>query len=335
MTFLPIVDRELRAASRRWVIYWLRSGYGLLAFIVALFVFLANLDASQQRMGRDLFNALAWLSMPYCLLCGLLWTADCLSQEKREGTLGLLFLTDLKGYDVILGKLVATSLSGFYGLLATFPILAVPLLLGGITSTQFWCEILALINTFLFSLSLGMFVSVLSRQWRKAVMGTFLLLLLFTAVLPAYAGLVLYFAPAYPRGVAWALLLPSPIFAVNQTTHMSFSPLRQSNYLWSMAVIAALTLLFLALASLRVAGSWQEKPAEGWRRRWNEWRRDRTYGRPGYRLRLRRQLLHVNPFYWLASRARPRPLYWRLLAIVGVVWVLVERFTLKRCGEKD
>ena len=47
---------------------------------------------------------------------GLLGTADCVSSEKRDGTLGLLFLTDLKGYDVICGKLAANSVSVLYGL---------------------------------------------------------------------------------------------------------------------------------------------------------------------------------------------------------------------------
>ena len=68
----------------------------------------------------------------YCLLSGVWFTADCLSEEKREGTLGLLFLTDLKGYDVVLGKLVATSLNGLYAVLAAVPILALPLLMGGV-----------------------------------------------------------------------------------------------------------------------------------------------------------------------------------------------------------
>ena len=91
MTFLPIVERELRAASRRRSGYWLRSGYGLMAIIVGFFVFLANIDSPSRNIGRDMFDALGWLSMPYCLLCGIRLTADCLSQEKREGTLGLLF----------------------------------------------------------------------------------------------------------------------------------------------------------------------------------------------------------------------------------------------------
>ena len=96
--------------------------------------------------------------MGYCLAYGRRSTADCLSQEKREGTLGLLFLTDLKGHDVVLGKLVATSVRGFYGLLAVFPVLAVPLLLGGTTSGEFWRVVLVLMDTFLFSLAIGILV---------------------------------------------------------------------------------------------------------------------------------------------------------------------------------
>ncbi|HEY5909608.1 MAG TPA: ABC transporter permease subunit [Verrucomicrobiae bacterium] len=321
MTFLPIVERELRAASRRGSGYWLRSGYGLLAIIIGFFVFLANIDSPSRNIGRDMFDALGWLSMPYCLLCGIRLTADCLSQEKREGTLGLLFLTDLRGYDVILGKLVATSLSGFYGLLATFPILAVPLLLGGITSGQFWCELLVLVNTFLFSLAIGMFVSVLSRESRRAMAGTFLLLLLFTAVLPAYSGLQLYFAPGYRSELAHILLLPCPLFSLSEITHPAFGAARQNNLLWSVLVIHGLSWLFLAFASWKVADSWQDKPAEGWRRRWREWRYCRTFGNAGYRKSLRAKLLTVNAFYWLAARARPKQGYWRFLGLMALPWM--------------
>ena len=72
-------------------------------------------------------------------------TADCLSVEKREGTLGLLFLTDLRGYDVVLGKLFSTSLRSSYGLVAGFPVLALPLLLGGVTGSAFWRVVLVLL----------------------------------------------------------------------------------------------------------------------------------------------------------------------------------------------
>ncbi len=321
MTFLPIVQHELRVACRRRSAYWLRSGYGLLAIAIAFFTFLAFLDSPAQRAGVHLFRALAWLSIPYCFLCGIFCTADCVSQEKREGTLGLLFLTDLKGYDVILGKLVATSLSAFYGLLAIFPILAAPLLLGGISSGQFWCELLVLANTFLFSLATGMLVSVLSRESRRAMAATFTLMLFFAVVLPVVAILIRQFLPGYGRQVGQSLLLACPAYALQQTTRMLFVARGQTNPLWAVLVTHILTWGFLAAASWRVAGCWQERPAEGWRRRWREWRHNRTFGWPVQREQLRRQLLRVNAFYWVAARARPKPLYWRLLALVAIPWV--------------
>jgi hypothetical protein len=84
------------------------------------------------------------LAFIWCLFEGPRNTADALSEEKREGTLGLLFLTDLKGYDVVLGKLLATSLTSFYGVLAIVPPLSIPLLLGGVTvgssGAWRWCS---------------------------------------------------------------------------------------------------------------------------------------------------------------------------------------------------
>jgi len=135
MTFLPIVDRELRVTARRSSIYRVRLAVALTAMLLAGIILVVNLGAPQHQLGRHVFEGLSVLSFIYCLFSGRISTADCLSEEKREGTLGLLFLTDLKGYDVVLGKLAATSVSAFYGLLAMLPVLAVPLLLGGVTPT--------------------------------------------------------------------------------------------------------------------------------------------------------------------------------------------------------
>src|SRR5205807_7416749 len=110
-------------------------------------------------LGSGLFSVLTWLSVATTLCAGLFFTSDCLSEEKREGTLGFLFLTDLRGYDVAGGKLLATSLRGFYGLLAVLPILAITLLMGGVTGAQFWKTSLALLNALFCSLAVGLFIS--------------------------------------------------------------------------------------------------------------------------------------------------------------------------------
>src|SRR5207249_7362657 len=120
-------------------------------------------------------------SLLYALVAGRRFTADCLSSEKREGTLGLLFLTDLRGYDVVFGKLAATSLSGFFGLLALVPVLALPMMMGGVSWQEVWRIVLVLVNTFWFSLAVGIFVSALARDARKAFGANFSLLLLIIA----------------------------------------------------------------------------------------------------------------------------------------------------------
>src|SRR5882762_4511324 len=139
MTFLPIVERELRVKARQKITHRFRLGGALIAMLLVMFMlFMGAAFSSPQTMGQPTFHTLAWLAFSYCLFEGARNTADCLSEEKRAGTLGLLFLTDLKGYDVVLGKFMATSLNSFYGLLAIFPPLALPILLGGVTGSEFW-----------------------------------------------------------------------------------------------------------------------------------------------------------------------------------------------------
>ena len=48
-----------------------------------------------------------------------------------------LALIEERDFDIVLGKLTASSLSSIYGLLAIFPIMGVPLLLGGVAPAEF------------------------------------------------------------------------------------------------------------------------------------------------------------------------------------------------------
>src|SRR6185295_11673395 len=137
MTLLPIVGRELRVAARRRGTYWNRTLTAFVAIALTAVLLLLATREPTKEIGKMLFSMLSGLFFLTSFLAGIRYTADCLSEEKREGTLGLLFLTDLKGYDVVFGKLVATSISSCYGVLAIVPVLAVPLLMGGITLGEF------------------------------------------------------------------------------------------------------------------------------------------------------------------------------------------------------
>src|SRR5436190_15785009 len=147
MTLFPIVERELRLAARRKSTFRIRAWTAILAIFICFISMLILWASSGRRsIGQPLFVYLTSYAFGLCLLAGVFLTADSLSEEKREGTLGLLFLTDLHGYEVVLGKFMATLLSAFYALLTLLPITGLPLLLGGVTGGEYWRTALALAN---------------------------------------------------------------------------------------------------------------------------------------------------------------------------------------------
>ncbi|MDA7657994.1 ABC transporter permease, partial [Verrucomicrobia bacterium] len=99
MSFFPIVIRELLVAARKAATYRNRFWAPLvgLGICVAVISSMQGQGVVGSAQGPWLFYALSVLGLSYSLIVGVRVTADCLSFEKRDGTLGLLFLTDLKG----------------------------------------------------------------------------------------------------------------------------------------------------------------------------------------------------------------------------------------------
>ncbi len=311
MTLLPIVDRELRASARRKSTFRLRWWAALAAVLISgcslLFIGLAQ---GPGQLGGPLFSVLSAYAFGLCLLFGVLLTSDCLSEEKREGTLGLLFLTELKGYDVVLGKFAAHSLNAFYGLLTILPIIAVPLLLGGVTGGEFWRTTLALLNALFFSLAAGVWISTLVRDSQNAMGLALALLLVLAGALPALAEVG-----------ALARLLPAWFHPEWVSPFYPFSCARDANYLgdpgkfWgTLAASQTLGWGFLALASLALPRLWQQRTLGG--RSPAILDRLLRQGRGGHsnRTHVRAKLLPNNPVLWLMGR-QPA---WRSL-----VWVIV------------
>lgn len=319
MTFLPIVARELRVAARRSGTYWVRIGTAVATILIGIWCMLVMWNQSPKEIALALFGVMTGFSLLYGLLSGLRFTADSLSEEKREGTLGLLFLTDLRGYDVVLGKLVATSVNGFYGLLALFPLSAVPLLLGGVTLGEFARTSLVALNALFFSLAVGLCASAVTRSSRKALSATLLIILLLAGVLPAigsYLGLMRKIPMMHP-----VFFWPSPGFGYFAAFTAQYRGM-MVGFWGSLAVVHVLAWAALLLASLIVPHTWQDRPpgaqAIRWRDQWRAW----TLGRQAERALYRRRLLSVNPFYWLVARVALRPAYpWAVLGVAAAVWL--------------
>lgn len=316
MTFLPIVQRELRIGSRRRSTYRTRWLAALLTCVlVSGSLILSGRFTAPTPPGQSLFKLLAALAFIYCLLEGLRNTADCLSEEKREGTLGLLFLTDLKGYDVVLGKLLATSLTSFYGLLAVFPAFAMSFILGGVTAGEVWRMALVLMNTLFLSLSLGMCVSSISQKARKAWTAVFCLMG-FIVVVPL---LLDSLWPASTQNLGHLVGSLSPASDFKWAFDGTYSQ-GASRYWTSLLVIHLLAWTLLALASRALPHCWQTGHAESIRRPSNRvwplgWEHKLTSeARPNTSQRV----VDFNPVLWLAERnSRHRQLLWIFVLVAA------------------
>ncbi len=284
MSFLPIVERELRVAARLAATYRNRTLAAALIMLAALVMRMFTALTINSQAGIIIFRTLSFITMVFCILEGVRKTADCLSEEKREGTLGLLFLTDLKGYDVVLGKLVGTSLSSVYGLMAMLPALSLPILVGGVMPGEYWRMVLALTNLLFFSLSAGMLVSACSRHENRAMAGTLLLVLIFMLV------------PYYLPNPAIAPL--SPLYAYHQAFELDY--LKDPHGFWhSVGITQAMCWLMLGLASFVLPRWWQDAPVTtgAW---WSR-KRQRIPGDERQEEK-RKEMLATNPALWLASR---------------------------------
>jgi ABC-type Na+ efflux pump permease subunit len=320
MIFLPIIERELRVAARRPATHRIRFYAFFLATLIILWQLLdltMNRPLPVLEQGRKLFHFQALFAFFYCLLIGAQVTADCLSEEKRQETLGLLFLTHLQSLDIVLGKLVANSLNAVYGLLTILPLLALPLLMGGVAAGEFWRLALALLNLLFFSLATGMLVSSASRNARQAMFASVTLVY---AVVTGPLAMTLFLDDS---NVIVSLLALSPAFSFAWIflTRGIVPPNVPDLYWVSLGFCFMMSWFVLFRASAVLRGAWANQGAVRRRHPLPEWIEQKSYGIGTARRQHRAGLLDQNPFLWLAARDRWKPRYvWLLVGAVVLTW---------------
>lgn len=321
MSFLPVVERELLVASRRRGTFRARGLVAVITSGIAAVVIVLS-GVSGARAGGGLFRFLMALAFIYCIVEAARTAADAFSEEKREGTLGLLFLTDLRGHDVVLGKLAAVSIRSFQGLFAFFPVLAVALIVGGVTVGEFWRAAVTLTNLLFVAVSVAGCVSVFSIRSHRALGASFILLL---------------FLCIYPRASSWlsgmGLGAPAWLWAVSPAypAVVLADVVYQRNpfSFWSSVVAShMLGWLLLGIAAMNITRAWQAQATGSMP--------GKTPGRGGQvgrgedlakRELWRNRMLATNPVLWLAARNQEaRTLSWVFIAVCGGVvlagWVM-------------
>ena len=189
------------------------------------------------------------------------------------------------------------------------------------TPGEYGREALAIVNAMLFSLTAGMFVSLLSREQAKATLAAAVLTLGLTGLLPGLALVITTRFFTHPNVGAPLFALLSPAFTGYLALDASFR-VSPGTYWLSLKLVHGLCWLFLLITVLVVPRVWRDHPAE-------KPTKNRWFWRLGYTNRWRRvfrRRLERNPVAALAARLRwPHYVFWTLVALVtiNVYWLTV------------
>lgn len=264
----------------------------------------------------------AWILTP-------LLASDCLSRERREGTLGLLFLTPLRPIEIVIGKGLIHFLRATSLVVATIPVLTIPFLLGGVTGLDL-LMMLCLYGTALFmSLASGILASSFCRSSLRSVVltGAWLVILVYLfsylplaiplegydAIFDIEEGLEEIFELFFFRGTMIRPTVRATLLTPTQ---------------WAVCSLVVSMLVFtsvIVFAARRLKATWQDKPPTT-----AQIRIQKVFVRPRFFTRLlqwsnRRQLTR-NPVGWLQQYSwQARLIKWGWCLLIVVVCSLATR----------
>jgi ABC-type transport system involved in multi-copper enzyme maturation permease subunit len=266
--------------------------------------------------------SLIWLFAP-------IMTCDSISRERREGTLGLLLLTLLRPMDVGLAKACSGILHSLSVVLAVLPLLAIALLLGGVSRTDLLRAGLMDAMALLAAIGAGLLASSRCRNFsRAAVLALILaaLALFFLGNLQCvfylldHASMNRFDPEDYLTIMTvgpWALC--AGITDIWRQSG-SFSP---GSYLWLSAVQVVLAALFLRSVLVYLDRNLRRLAVDTGRTARQEWW-SRVYCTPvlftGWLQRRQQWLLNRNPIGWLQRRTwSARLCTWSWMGVVVLV----------------
>jgi len=181
---LPLVERELRVALRKLNPRRRRLLTAFAAISIIIFLLLA-VSVAEGRHSGGLVHAIL-------LFFGLLTlrsvpgrVAGAIAGERRNGTLGILIVSGLSSTDIFVGKLFSAVLITFNDLLAIFPLLALPFIMGGVSFEVFIATLCCLPNLLFFVLAVSLFASTVTKEEASAQTWTNVILLAVCGVAPA------------------------------------------------------------------------------------------------------------------------------------------------------
>jgi hypothetical protein len=318
MLLHPVIERELRVALRK------RDGLKshvkvalIAAGLVTLFFLLAG---SSQFWSRHLHQYLFYGGLYLALVPPARISAGLFSEERRNQTLELLYLTGMTSGELFTSKLLGGLLIASCDLLALAPFLAIPFLSGGISLDLYLATLACLPALLLFVVAIGVLASVLCTDDGAAFVFATVLTLIVGLALPIPFNLGQFLTGKASFASSWLCLSPAygPYLVAT-----NFSGATVATFWTANAITLAWALFFLVLAAILLKYNWrnvlQPVPQTDWRGLLQNW----IHGTPAWRISLRENILWQNPYQWLVQRdRRPVLLAYGFIAIITLLWLL-------------
>lgn len=187
---LPLLAKELNEQAAQKRTYVIRFMYAALLFVGACALFYGNFlqggggSASGLGQGRRMFESLVGLQFWSIYLFVPAISCGCLAAEKERNTLGLLLITSLTPWQIVLQKLLGRLVPMLTFVILSFPLMAIAYSFGGIAEAYLWSGIMLLVLACLQAAALAVMCSAWYSTTVEALIGNYLIFLVLYFVLP-------------------------------------------------------------------------------------------------------------------------------------------------------
>lgn len=192
MIFSPILHIELLTVGRRRRYFLARVVYALILLVVMGFCYLAVFDRGyklptlndQAEFARAFFSAFSWIQLVVVLGLTPAMIAGTISVEHERKTIDYLLTTQLSDTEIALGKFAARLWSVLMQLAVGLPILAIGLMLGGVSPEQMVASFGISFVTLVFTATLSLAISARAGKSREAITRAYLVIIAWLVVPP-------------------------------------------------------------------------------------------------------------------------------------------------------
>ncbi len=198
----PILDKELRVASRRQRQYVLRSLYILSLTAFAGVVWLsvvpqqakgAFVQSVMAAAGQKIVMTVALFQFFAAQILAIVLLSGAISDEVYHRTLGILMTTSISSFQIVMGKLLSRLLQLVLLLAISLPMLAIVRVLGGVPWGYLLASLCLTLTAAVFAGSISLWFSIKHRAAYGVILRTLFALVCLYLILPMFFGAAAYY----------------------------------------------------------------------------------------------------------------------------------------------